>query len=134
HRASPALTSWIAYETEPADRQTVDQDRRMYSRGTYGGQIGLRAGELPGDLTPDTDDAYVLALFLLGLYAGRRRIFHDVAAHLPFIRRVQRWGLIIGVAGNAAFAIGGSFAPSPTSGAEKLGPLCLAVAAPALTL
>ena len=34
-----------------------------------------------------------LPLFLLGLYAGRRRIFEDLPAHLPFIRRVLWWGL-----------------------------------------
>jgi len=47
---------------------------------------------------------------------------------------VQRWGLIIGVAGNAAFAVGGSFDPSPTSVMQNVGRLCLVVAAPALTL
>ncbi len=134
HRVSGPLKSWIAYETEPDDQQTIDENRRIYSSGTYGEQIGLRAGELPGDVTPDIDDAYVLALFLLGLYAGRRRIFHDVPAHLPFIRRVQRWGLIIGVAGNAAFAVGGSFDPSPTSVMQNVGRLCLVVAAPAMML
>lgn len=132
HRVSPPLTSWISYETETQDQQTIDETRRIYSRGTYGEMITLRAHELPGDVTPDIDDAYLLAMFLLGLYAGRRRIFHDIPAHLPFIRRVQRWGLIIGVAGNAAFAIGGSFDPSPTSVTENVGRLCLVFAAPAM--
>jgi uncharacterized protein len=95
--------------------------------------IALRASELPRDITPDTDDAYVLAIFLLGLYAGRRRIFHDISAHLPFIRRVQRWGLIIGVAGNAAFVVEGSFSPSPTSVMQNVGALCLLLAAPAMS-
>ncbi|HUG99568.1 MAG TPA: DUF418 domain-containing protein [Gammaproteobacteria bacterium] len=43
------------------------------------------------------------ALFLLGLYAGRRRIFHGVATHRQFIRRVMWWGLTLGLTG-AAFA------------------------------
>jgi len=85
-------------------------------------------------MSPDADDASVLAIFLLGLYAGRRRIFHDISAHLPFIRRVQRWGLMIGLAGNAAFAVGGSFEPSPTSVTQNVGRLCLVVAAPAMML
>jgi uncharacterized protein len=133
HRVSPPLLSWISYETKPDDQKTIDENRRIYSSGTYGEQIGLRARELPGDMTPDIDDAYVLALFLLGLYTGRRRIFHDVPAHLPFIRRVQRWGLVIGVAGNAAFAVGGAFDPSPTSLMQNVGRMCLVVAAPAMT-
>src|SRR5260221_10066932 len=95
--------------------------------------IELRARDLPRDLLPDTDDAYILTIFLLGLYVGRRRIFHDVSAHLPFIRRVQVWGVMIGVAGNAAFAVGGSFDPSPTSAMENMGRLCLVLAAPAMS-
>ncbi len=134
HRVSAPLMSWIAYESEPDGQQTSDEDWRIYSSGTYREQIGLRAGELPGDVKPDIDEAYVLALFLLGLYAGRRRMFHDTAAHLPFIRRVQRWGLLIGVVGNAAFAVGGSFDPSPTSVTQNVGRLCLVVAAPAMML
>jgi uncharacterized protein len=37
------------------------------------------------------------AMFLLGLYAGRRRIFHDVEVHRVLIRRVFVWGLSIGL-------------------------------------
>jgi uncharacterized protein len=133
HRVSPPLMHWISYETEPDDQKTIDEQRRIYSRGTYGEMIALRAREFSGDVTPDIDDAYVLALFLLGLYAGRRRIFHDFPAHLPFIRRVQRWGLMIGGIGNAAFAVGGSFDPSPTSVTQNVGRLCLVVAAPAMS-
>ncbi len=40
----------------------------------------------------------VFAMFLLGLYAGRRRIFHDITKHMQLIRRVFWWGLPIGLA------------------------------------
>ena len=133
HRVSGPLLSWISWETEPDDQQTIDENRRIYSSGTYREQVALRASELPGDVTPDIDDAFVLAAFLCGLYAGRRRIFHDIPAHLPLIRRVQHWGLLIGVLGNAAFVAGGSFDPSPTSVMQNVGRLCLVVAAPAMT-
>jgi uncharacterized protein len=39
----------------------------------------------------------VFAMFLLGLYAGRRRIFHDLSKHMPLIRRVFWWGFPIGL-------------------------------------
>jgi uncharacterized protein len=39
----------------------------------------------------------IFAMFLLGLYTGRRRIFHDVTKHMPLIRRVFWWGLPIGL-------------------------------------
>lgn len=36
-------------------------------------------------------------LFLLGLYAGRRRFFQNLPAHLPFIRKLLWWGLGVGL-------------------------------------
>ena len=132
--ANPQVKQWITYENGAEADGTVDEFSDTYARGSYAEMVTLRASELPRDMSPDTDDAFVLAIFLLGLYAGRRRIFHDISAHLPFIRRVQRWGLIIGVAGNAAFAVGGSFDPSPTSVTQNVGRLCLVVAAPAMML
>src|SRR5712664_2191228 len=132
-QVNPPLMNWISYENGAEDQKTSEETRRIYSRGTYAEMITLRARELPRDLTPDTEDAYVIAIFLLGLCAGRRRIFHDISAHRPFIRRVQGWGLMIGLAGNAAFAVGGSFDPSPTSVMQNVGRMCLLIAAPAMS-
>lgn len=141
--APPAVTAWISYETgvdDPATATTeisteeLDEYDRVVAHGTYAELVALRARELPRDLSPDTDDAYVIALFLLGVYAGRRRLFQDPAAHRPFLRRVQRWGALVGIVANAAFAAGGSYDPAPTSVPENLGRLCLLVGAPALTL
>jgi uncharacterized protein len=47
-------------------------------------------------LGPESSVA-VFAMFLLGLYAGRRRIFHDITKHMKLIRRVFWWGLPIGL-------------------------------------
>ncbi|MCH7830798.1 MAG: DUF418 domain-containing protein, partial [Proteobacteria bacterium] len=38
----------------------------------------------------------MFAMFLLGLYVGRRRIFQDIPKHMQLIRRVFWWGLTIG--------------------------------------
>lgn len=46
----------------------------------------------------------VLGAFLLGMWAGRRGIFADPAAHRPFVLRVLWWGLPIGLATNAVLA------------------------------
>jgi uncharacterized protein len=40
----------------------------------------------------------IFSMLLLGLYVGRARILHDVAPHLPLIRRVFGWGIGIGTA------------------------------------
>ncbi len=45
----------------------------------------------------------ILATMLLGLIAGRRRLFQNVAARMPLIRRVQWWTLGLGLAAGAVF-------------------------------
>ena len=39
----------------------------------------------------------IVAMFLLGFYVGRRRIFQDIPKHMQLIRRVFWWGLTIGL-------------------------------------
>lgn len=46
----------------------------------------------------------VFAMFLLGLYIGKRNILHDVPAHLPLFRRVRAWGFAVGLIANAVYA------------------------------
>ncbi len=41
----------------------------------------------------------VFVMFLLGLYAGRRRIFENISSHLPLIRKILWWGLVLGLVG-----------------------------------
>jgi uncharacterized protein len=130
-QVNPYVMNWIQYEDLAEDRQTIEEARRVYSRGTYAEMIKFRAGGL-GELLPGNDDAYILVGFLLGLYAGRRGIFHDVSAHLAFIRRVQRWGLMVGVAGSAVVVIGESN-PSATSVMQNVGRMGLVFAAPAMS-
>jgi uncharacterized protein len=59
----------------------------------------------------------VLAMMLLGLYAGARRIFDDIPGRLPLIRRLWLWGLVVGVIGNLVYVIAGQVSnrsdPSP---------------------
>jgi len=43
-----------------------------------------------------------LGKFLLGFYAGRRRIFHNAAENRGFFRRLLGWGLGIGIAASGA--------------------------------
>ena len=45
----------------------------------------------------------VLAMMILGLYVGKRRIFEDIPGNMPLIRKVWLWGLIIGLIGNFAY-------------------------------
>lgn len=46
----------------------------------------------------------ILAMFLIGAWFGKRRIFANLDAHRPFFRRLLLWGVIIGLTGNAIYA------------------------------
>ncbi len=77
----------------------------------------------------------VLAMFLLGLYFGKRRLLHDAASHLPLWRKVFGWGTVIGLVGNALYvtlARTGSVL-EPTWG-TLVGLVGFLVGAPALSL
>jgi uncharacterized protein len=52
---------------------------------------------------------HVFAMFLLGLYAGRRRILHGDDEHRPLLRRLLIGGFCIGVPFSAAYVIAGSY-------------------------
>jgi uncharacterized protein len=77
----------------------------------------------------------VLAMMVLGLYAGQRQLFEHIPDHQPLIRRVWFWGLIIGVLGNLAYVVGGVGSnrsiPSPQLLVSLVGQT---VGAPALSL
>lgn len=79
----------------------VAEADRVYATGSYiavtwqrVSEMGLVYSTLPF-MAPN-----VFAMMMLGLYVGKRRIFEDIPAHLPFIRKLWVWGLVIGVIGN----------------------------------
>ena len=47
----------------------------------------------------------LFAMFLLGVYAGQRRIPQDTEANLAFLRRTLVWGLVVGLPANAVYAV-----------------------------
>jgi uncharacterized protein len=47
----------------------------------------------------------LLAMFLLGLYFGKRGVFQDLSAHMGLFRRLLIWGWPLGLAGNLLFAV-----------------------------
>src|SRR5437588_4252873 len=46
----------------------------------------------------------ILAMFLLGFYAYRRRFFQDLSSHQALIRRLLVYGLVLGLIGNIGFS------------------------------
>ncbi len=45
------------------------------------------------------------AMFLLGLYAGRRGIFRNIRAHAPLLRKIFWWGCALGLSSSFAHAV-----------------------------
>lgn len=54
-----------------------------------------------------------LAMFLLGLVAGRRRILADLGAHRPLLKRMAAVGLPVGLAGAVVYASSSMFLDDP---------------------
>lgn len=114
----------------------VDHAYAVYGHGTYGEALVLRVEDYIGFffwILVFTMWGGVLGMFLLGLWAGRRRVLHDPQAHMGLIRRATWWGLGLGAAGGVA-AIAG-FEASESSGSMwmlAIGMMGYAIGGPAL--
>jgi uncharacterized protein len=47
----------------------------------------------------------ILPLFLMGLYFGKRKVFHDISSNKTFLKNVMKWGLVVGMT-SFAIAVG----------------------------
>jgi uncharacterized protein len=77
----------------------------------------------------------VFAMFLLGLYVGKRRLLHNPSAHLPFFRHIVIWGGITGIIGNLLYVtLARSASPIEPNWGSLLGLFGYLVGAPALSM
>jgi uncharacterized protein len=89
-----------------------------YATGSYAAVTAQRAADMNLVFTTlPFISPNVLAMMLLGLYAGKRRLFADLPSHLPLVRKLWWWSLAVGLLGNAMFVYFGEnssrTAPSP---------------------
>ncbi len=119
--------------SESVEGGPVEAALRAYGSGTFKDIMAQRfkdvvayyeaaAIEIPRDF----------AFFLLGLYAGRRKIFQDLPLHLALIRKICRWGLGLGLAGHLALQL--ISLPAMPTWVRLLRPPLTAAALPALML
>ncbi|MFQ5777076.1 MAG: DUF418 domain-containing protein [Terriglobia bacterium] len=98
-----------AAERAAEDRAGQERQLRLYSQGTYGEMVADRVRWFKEWHSSLRSHFHYLGgsfvMFLLGLYAGRRRIFENIRAHLPFIRKVLWWGLGLGLVGMSAHVV-----------------------------
>ncbi len=86
--------------------QVMAEEVRILTTGTYREATVMRARqwiELYGDPGVLGYFIFVLHLFLMGLYAGKRRIFQDIEQNLPFLRKCMWFGFACLIAGLIQF-------------------------------
>ena len=135
----PGETFRTAYNDSTSDlrKAMIDGFRAgVYTEGTYWQAVQHRWNMV---IFLYSGAAYwathILAMFLLGLYVGRRKIFETAAQNQPFIRKVMWVGLIVGGFLNGIFvyasaspdSISEQYMPLATRGARTVGSslLCL---------
>lgn len=142
-RAQPEVARDIEKQFAEDDahyRAQFDASMAAYRSPNYGDIFRQRAADVAWLYSPEVlifgrEMPNILAMFLLGLYAGRRGIFHRTAEHLPFIQKVQRWGFILGFIGTAGYTLGTELSnPSQPSVMSFLATAFFAFGGPALSL
>ncbi|HQU91480.1 MAG TPA: DUF418 domain-containing protein [Pyrinomonadaceae bacterium] len=92
--------------------------------------VGRYAGLIIGMRLPK-----ILAMFLVGLYAYRRRLFHDLDTNRLVVRKTFIYSLILGLIGNTIFAyFAGNESPFPPTFAGIVGVIGYAFGVPALAI
>jgi uncharacterized protein len=84
-------------------RQAFDETVDLFRNGSYRDMVVYRIGQLR--LTVVTlliHGWYMLAMFLLGLWSWRCRLWQRIEAHLPLLKKILSTGLVLAVAGSAA--------------------------------
>ncbi len=103
-RLSPAIAEVMTAQAGEARAELTEataEALRAYSQGTWSEIAATRAREwLAVNQYAIFFAPNILGLFVLGLWAGRRRFFHDLPAHLPRIRRAFPALLAVGVVAN----------------------------------
>ena len=96
--------------TEAMFQASIAQADQVYANGTFAEATAQRLRDLSFLYSSMPFFApNVFAMFLLGLYAGERGIFQNVAGNLAFIRRVRGWGLAIGLLLSAIYVVADAY-------------------------
>lgn len=128
----------VLVETEAGYLEGYDRALEVYGGSSFTAMIPQRIGDwvfatmgvlLNGMLF------VVFAMFLVGLYVGKRRLLHDAAQHLPLFRRVFGWGALIGIIGNLLYiTLARAASPLEPSWWALLGLVGYLLGAPALSM
>jgi uncharacterized protein len=106
-RTMPEAVEQMAESAAETER-TVERLREVYTTGSFGEIFAARLEQRMTIYAYSFMFApYVLAMFLIGLGVGRRRLLHDVTPYLATIRRALPWLGVAGIVSNTVVV--GSF-------------------------
>lgn len=92
-------------QQEAIYKRDIDRAYKIYSTGNFDEIIGQRAYDMIFmSFATFFIGPMVFAMFLVGMYFGKRQIFQDLESHIPLFKKLFWWGLVIGVIGNFAYA------------------------------
>lgn len=99
--AAAGLLQRIAMAGSAEDVTAVARSIQIYGHGTFGQIVAQRVRDLEalyliGLFSMPT----IFAMFLVGLWTGRRGIFSDLAGSRTLLKNLAHWGLAIGGIGN----------------------------------
>lgn len=103
-------------QSSPDQQRRQDRWRRAQREGSYLENVRARAAMFPDYFRSritfrswgflDLISIVYLPFFLVGFYAGRRRLLQDVGGHRSILRRAAWVGLTIGLPLNVLYAVG----------------------------
>ncbi len=100
-----AATQQGAVDVPDASYQA--ETTRLYAQGPYVAMFQLRCQQLMENYASTLEGfgPQILAMFLLGAWAGRRGILADPERHRGLLRSLCGWGLGLGLPANAIYAL-----------------------------
>ncbi len=91
------------------DNRAAEMAINLFSHGSYGEIVQYRIANFGGALIGSIfQSVSVFAMFLLGLYAGKRQFLVDIETNRAVFKRWLVGGLIVGIPGNILYLWGGS--------------------------
>ena len=91
-------------EREQRMRAEFEEQLALFRSADYAEMVRFRVRALPQTVrSVMVFGPYMLGIFLLGMWTWKKGILQRPGEHTVLIRRVQWWGLAVGVLGNVAF-------------------------------
>lgn len=79
----------------------IESSTLAYGQGSFSDIMSQRISDLKEQIPSNIMAIFLFfPLFLLGAYAGKKKIFHNIQENLGFIRKVCLWGFIVGMSLN----------------------------------